>query len=199
MLLACRNTWRSVFKCSVCLQPEFKLLETLSNQTPTVNVLYRKKQIVITQREGDEGALRVSLSPTKTYVNGFCSVWVEVVRPYFTATCTLAFSLPVIVWKMQLTNDCSFAVNFLFEAKAFLVLLWRNPLAAEISFIICWTGSSFLELSSPYSETCERDLWFKQLIPGSALWALLAEYEYRTVCCRNASTAFSALLDSWFG
>lgn len=129
MSLTCRNTRRSVFKWSVCLQPKFKLLETLSNRTPTINVLYRKKQIVISHRKkGGGGALRVSLSSTKTYVNGFCYVWVEVVRPYFTATCTLAFSLPVIVWKTRLTNDCSFAVNFFIRGKSFL------GVAAEESF-----------------------------------------------------------------
>lgn len=122
-----------------------------------------KKQIVISHR-GKGGALRISFSPTKTYVNGFCSVWVEVARPYFTATCMLAFSLPVIIWEMWLTNDCSFAVLFMLEAKAFLVLELRNPLAAAVSFVKCWRGALFPELPHPQNETREGDLWFKQLI-----------------------------------
>lgn len=169
MLLTYKNTWRSAFKWCACLQPKLKLLETLSNQTPTINVLHRKKQIVISHRgKGEEGgeALRISLSSTKTYVNGFCSVWVEVARPYFTATCMLAFSLPVIIWKMWLTNDCSFTVLFISKARAFLVLLQRNPLAAAVSFVRCWRSALFPELPHPWSETLEGNLWFKQLISG---------------------------------
>lgn len=78
----------------------------------------------------------------------------------------LAFSLPVIIWKMWLTNDCSFTVLFISKARAFLVLLQRNPLAAAVSFVRCWRSALFPELPHPWSETLEGNLWFKQLISG---------------------------------
>lgn len=94
----------------------------------------------------------------------------------------LAFSLPVIIWKMWLTNDCSFTVLFISKARAFLVLLQRNPLAAAVSFVQCWRSALFPELPHPWSETLEGNLWFKQLIFGlffffssslSVVWAQL--------------------------
>lgn len=90
---------------------------------------------------------------------------------------------------MQLTNDCSFAVNFLFEDKAFLVLLQRNPLAAEVSFVKCWRVSCFWSFLVPKSKPtwgiCDSDSWlffFYFCFMGTSSRV----HRYSTACCRNA-------------
>lgn len=95
----------------------------------------------------------------------------------------LAFSLPVIIWKMWLTNDCSFTVLFISKARAFLVLLQRNPLAAAVSFVQCWRSALFPELPHPWSETLEGNLWFKQLIFGLFFFSFLPLYLLYGLSC----------------
>lgn len=98
----------------------------------------------------------------------------------------LAFSLPVIIWKMWLTNDCSFTVLFISKARAFLVLLQRNPLAAAVSFVQCWRSALFPELPHPWSETLEGNLWFKQLIFGLFFFLF-----FLFICCMGSAVSQS--------